>query len=76
MVVKESDYIGSKELVLKTLHKDGAEGINMISATIGIPIIMVCLWYMEEIDPDDWLIVEKAAAIREFYGYTKIERIK
>lgn len=75
MKIKESDYIGSKDVVIKALKRQGVEDINMISCTSGVPLLFVCIWYTEEIDPDDWLVIEKTATIMDFYGYTKIERV-
>lgn len=71
MKLNEDDYIGSRSTCIGIMKNKGKSEINMISATSGVPLMMLAIWYLREVD-DDPEVHEMIERLQDFYEYDEI----
>ena len=75
MRLREREYLGSKQGCLRILKNFGAKEITSLASASGVPIVILCLWYLEDIKDDETVRKQMKRCI-DFYGYDTIERVE
>lgn len=73
MRVNSNDYRLSKSGIIKTLKRQGIAKMNELCAVLGVPIIVVCKYCIEESFGDKEYLEDKIERLIKFYGYTEIK---
>lgn len=71
MVIKCSDYAGSKEPSLKTMKSKGPSCISELSSMNGVPVVILLTWYKRHIEELNE-IESRLEKIIDFYEYSEI----
>jgi uncharacterized membrane protein len=72
MILKCSDYAGSKAKSLTIMKSKGPACIPELAALMGVPIGVLLTWYKNHIE-DSEFIRQRIKDIVDFYQYTEIE---
>lgn len=71
MILKCSDYAGSKLTSLKIMKSKGPSCITELAAMRGVPLAVLLTWYINEIE-DTEEVRQRLKGVIDFYKYSEI----